>query len=71
MMHRGGGNYFGMYEKNKTLYGLPMTIVQLETTMYKFVHAYRSQEPSSWLLLTKVYLLDSLLRESFCLADFF
>ena len=35
--------------------------------VYKLVQAYRSQEPSSWLLLTSSNLLDSLIPEVYCM----
>ena len=36
----------------------------IDHRVYKLVQAYRSQEPSStWLLLTSLYLLDSLIAE--------
>jgi hypothetical protein len=33
----------------------------------KLIQAYRSQETSSWLLLTSSYLLDSLIPEVYCM----
>ena len=43
------------------------TMYNIDHRVYKLVQAYRSQEPSSWLLLTSSYLLDSLIPEVYCM----
>ena len=51
---------------NRDFRGQYTNIDNIIHIVYKLLHSFRSQEPSSWLLL---YLLDSLLREAYYINE--
>jgi hypothetical protein len=65
----GGGQFFyiSTLESKKPSYMFMWVMYNIDHRVYKLVQAYRSQESSSWLLLTSSYLLDSLIPEGYCM----